>query len=259
MLPLVNAIVTLLYCVYLKQSLHHILLDLCKYLMIQSSLWQMVRTRSGKDVYDDVPKFSTHHCGTFHPPIPPSSPPMPPVSLEQLLAPLNAIVQKLAAIDECQAGQSQPHQQSQESSYFDFLATQPLKFVEVTDPLEANNWLQVTKSMFGLLHCTELQKTLFVEQQFRGSAIAWWDSYTATLPKDHQVPWNEFCIAFHAHHLPMGLLCSKLKEFLDLEQGNHSVFNYVRQFNTLAQYMSYHIDMDEKKANLYHAGLTIHL
>jgi hypothetical protein len=93
MLPLVNAIVTLLHCVYLKQSLHHILLDLCKYLMIQSSLWQMVRTRSGKDVYDDVPEFSTHHHGTFHPHVPPSSPPMLPVSLEQLLAPLNAIMQ----------------------------------------------------------------------------------------------------------------------------------------------------------------------
>jgi hypothetical protein len=38
----------------------------------------------------------------------------------------------------------------------------------------------------------------------------------------------------------MGLLHSKLKEFLDLEQGNH-------------------IDTDEKKANLYHLGLTIHL
>jgi hypothetical protein len=32
--------------------------------------------------------------------------------LEQLLALLNAIVQKLAAIEERQAGQSQPHQQS---------------------------------------------------------------------------------------------------------------------------------------------------
>jgi hypothetical protein len=57
----------------------------------------------------------------------------------------------------------------------------------------------------------------------------------------------------------VGLLCSKLKEFLDLEQGNRSVFGYMRQFNTLAQYGSYHIDTDEKKANLYHAGLTIHL
>jgi hypothetical protein len=63
----------------------------------------MVRTRSGKDVYDVVPEFSTSRRGIFHPHIPPSSPPMAPVSLEQLLPPLNAIVQKLAAIDERQA------------------------------------------------------------------------------------------------------------------------------------------------------------
>jgi hypothetical protein len=55
------------------------------------------------------------------------------------------------------------------------------------------------------------------------------------------------------------MLHTKLKEFLDLEQGNHSVFDYMRQFNTLAQYRSYHIDKDEKKTNMYHAGLTIHL
>jgi hypothetical protein len=33
----------------------------------------------------------------------------------------------------------------------------------------------------------------------------------------------------------------------------------MRQFNTLAQYGTYHTNMDEKKANLYRAGLTIHL
>jgi hypothetical protein len=57
----------------------------------------------------------------------------------------------------------------------------------------------------------------------------------------------------------MGLLRNKLKEFLDLEQGNHTVFDYTRQFNTLAQYGSFHVDSDEKKANLYCEGLTIQL
>jgi hypothetical protein len=55
----------------------------------------------------------------------------------------------------------------------------------------------------------------------------------------------------------MGLLRSKMKEFLGLEQGNHTVIDYTRQFNTLAQYGSYHIDTDEKKANIYRDGLTI--
>jgi hypothetical protein len=57
----------------------------------------------------------------------------------------------------------------------------------------------------------------------------------------------------------MGLLPTKLKEFMNLEQGNHTVFDYTHQFNTLAQYGSYHIDTDEKKANLYYNGLTIQL
>jgi hypothetical protein len=115
----------------------------------------MVRTHPGQGMYDDVPKSSTHHRGTFCPHVPPSSPLTPLVSLEQLLAPLNAIVQRLAAIDERQAVQLQLHQQSQESSYFDFLVTQPPEFVETTDPLEANHWLRVTESKFGLVHCSE--------------------------------------------------------------------------------------------------------
>jgi hypothetical protein len=110
-----------------------------------------------------------------------------------------------------------------------------------------------------LLHYTGYQKALYAAQQLRGSAGAWWASYNAALPANHQVPWGEFYTAFRAYHLSTGLLRTKLKEFLDLEQVNHNVFNYMRQFNTLAQYRSYHIDMDEKKANPYHAGLSIHL
>jgi hypothetical protein len=91
------------------------------------------------------------------------------------------------------------------------------------------------ESKFGLLCCTDYQKTLYVAQQLKGIAGAWWASYIATLLDDHHVPWGEFCTAFRAHHLSTDLLRSKLKEFLDLEQGNHSAFNYTRQFNTLAR------------------------
>jgi hypothetical protein len=84
-------------------------------------------------------------------------------------------------------------------------------------------------------------------------------SYITTPPDDHHVPWDEFRTTFHAHHLSADLLYNKLKEFLNLEQGNHGILDYTRQFNTLAQYGSYHVDTDEKKVNLYRVGLTIHL
>jgi hypothetical protein len=157
------------------------------------------------------------------------------------------------------AERSEPRHQDMDYSYLDFLATHPPVFADVTDPLEVDSWLCNIESKFRLLHCIEYEKTLYLAQQLRGSARAWWASYIATLPVDHHVPWGEFCTAFRAHHLSVSLLCSKLKEFLDLELGNHFVFDYTKQFNTVAQYGTYHVDTNEKKANLYRAALTVHL
>jgi hypothetical protein len=64
----------------------------------------MVRTRSGKGKYDEVPESSNSRHGAFRLPVPPRSPLAPPMSLEQLLASQNAIMQRLAEIDERQAG-----------------------------------------------------------------------------------------------------------------------------------------------------------
>jgi hypothetical protein len=46
----------------------------------------------------------------------------------------------------------------------DFTATHPLLFTEVGEPLEADHWLRVIESKFGLMHYTEVEKTLFTTQ-----------------------------------------------------------------------------------------------
>jgi hypothetical protein len=187
----------------------------------------MVRTRTFEDSILDIPEGSVG-CGCGQVPRG-GAPPPPPISLEQLLATHNDLMRKLIENDERRGAEcQQPRHQERDSSYSGFLATHPLIFADVTDPLEANSWLRTTESKFGLLHCTEYQKTVYASQHLRGVARAWWASYIATLPDDHHVPWGEFRTAFRAHHLSVGLLCSKLKEFLDLEQGNCSVFDYTR-------------------------------
>jgi hypothetical protein len=81
---LVNTIITLSHCVYLMQSLHHNLLDICKYLMMQSSIWQMVHTRTSEDSILNIPEGSV---GRGRGQVPRGgAPPRPPISLEQLLA-----------------------------------------------------------------------------------------------------------------------------------------------------------------------------
>jgi hypothetical protein len=145
------------------------------------------------------------------------------------------------------------------SSYSNFLATHPPLFSGVKDPIEVDNWLHTTKSKFRLLHCTEYQKTLYAAQQLRGSTRAWWASYTTALPVDHHVPWGELHTAFCGHHLSAGTMRQKLLEFLDLWQGNHTIYEYTQEFNNLAQYGGHHVDTDETKVELFHKGITIQL
>jgi phosphoenolpyruvate carboxylase len=51
----------------------------------------------------------------------------------------------------------------------------------------------------------------------------------------------------------------KLAKFLDLRQGSRSVYEYIQEFNNLAQYGSHHVDTEAKKVELFHKGLTIQL
>jgi hypothetical protein len=112
------------------------------------------------------------------------------------------------------------------TSYSNFLVTHPPIFSGGKDPLETDDWLNTTESKIGLLYCTEYQKTLYDTQQLRGLAGAWWASYTVALLVDHHVLWDEFCVAFCGHYLSAGTVRHKLAEFLDLRQGNCSVYEY---------------------------------
>jgi hypothetical protein len=47
------------------------------------------------------------------------------------------------------------------TTYNDFMTTHPPLFTEAREPLDADHWLRVIESKFGLLRCTEEQKTLF--------------------------------------------------------------------------------------------------
>jgi hypothetical protein len=51
------------------------------------------------------------------------------------------------------------------TTYSDFVVTHPPLFTEAGEPLEVDHWLQVMEPKFGLLRCTEVQKTLFATQQ----------------------------------------------------------------------------------------------
>jgi hypothetical protein len=80
------------------QGFHHILLNICKYLMMQSSIWQMVHTRTSEDPILNIPEGSVRR-GRGQVPRG-GAPPRPLVSLEQLLTTHNDLMRRLVENDE---------------------------------------------------------------------------------------------------------------------------------------------------------------
>jgi hypothetical protein len=123
----------------------------------------MVHTRTSEDSILDIPEGSVG-CGHGHVPRG-GAPPPPPVSLEQLLATQIELMRMLIENDECRETERlQPRHKERDSSYSDFLATHPPVFADATDPIETDSWLRTTEFKFGLLRCTEYQRTLYAAQ-----------------------------------------------------------------------------------------------
>jgi hypothetical protein len=78
--------------------------------------------------------------------------------------------------------------------------------------------------------------------------------------KAHEEPesinWQEFKNSFKSHHVPLGVIKLKKKEFEDLKQGSMSVNEYVTRFTQLSLYAPDNVDTDEKKQDLFLNGLN---
>jgi hypothetical protein len=134
--------------------------------MLQSSIWQMVRTRTSEDSILDIPEGSIGRgCGQVPRGGAPPPPSQPPVSLEQLLVMQNDLMRRLVENNERRGDEhQQTRHQERHSTYLDFLATHPPVSTDATDPLEADNGLRTIESKFRLLHYTDYQKTLYTAQ-----------------------------------------------------------------------------------------------
>jgi hypothetical protein len=132
--------VTLLHCICLMQRLHHNLLDLCKYLMMHNSLWQMLHTRTFEDPILDIPEGTAGRgCGRAPRGNAPPPPPHAPISIEQLLTTQNDLM-RLIVENEMHhvVVRPQPRHQDRDSSYSNFLVTHRPVFAGVIDPLEVD-------------------------------------------------------------------------------------------------------------------------
>jgi hypothetical protein len=133
----------------------------------------------------------------------------------------------------------------------------PPTFEEAKEPLDADAWIRAIEVKFSVFtfSCSEERKASFAALQLRGAALIWWENFKTMIPAGHQITWAEFKQAFKEHHIPKGLMDSKMKELLALKQVSDTVYEYAKKFNALCQYGGHHVDNDAKKIERFRDGL----
>jgi hypothetical protein len=104
---------------------------------------------------------NTHNGrGDLEPAHPNGNPPPPP-TLAQVIASIlesrdeqTELLQQLVANSARGSHGARNAPAPTPTTYGDFAATHPPLFTEAREPLEADHWLRVIESKFGLLHCT---------------------------------------------------------------------------------------------------------
>jgi hypothetical protein len=144
-----------------------------------------------------------------------------------------------------------PHQ----SRLVEFLRTRPTTFSQAKDPMEAEDWLKGVEKKLAITQYTNCKKVLFAAHQLFGTTANWWETYCNTHTDVDSITWNEFKAHFHNHYVSRNTMKLK-KEFTDLKQGGMTVNEYLNSFIQLSRYAIKHINIDEKKHDMFLEGLN---
>jgi hypothetical protein len=98
----------------------------------------------------------------------------------------------------------------------DFLLTKLPTFSHDVEPMDADDWLKSVEKKLQVVQCRNHERVLQASHQVSGPAANWWDDYVEAHEEPESINWPEFRAAFHAHHVPHGVIKLK-KEFQDLK------------------------------------------
>jgi hypothetical protein len=122
--------------------------------------------------------------------------------------------------------------------------------------MDADDWLKTIEKKLHVVQCNNRKKVLFASHQLEGLATDWWDAYVKAHEEPESINWQEFKNSFCSHHVPLGVMKLKKKEFEDLKQGSMSVSEYVTRFTQLSCYAPDNVDANEKKQDWFLNGLN---
>ncbi|XP_057972628.1 uncharacterized protein LOC131160763 [Malania oleifera] len=120
------------------------------------------------------------------------------------------------------------------------------------------NWVQKTKKILKVLHCTDEQKVLYVTFQRAGEAERWW--MAVSLLEEQRtdslgMSWGHFKKVFFERYFPTSIRDAKADKFLSPTQGTLTMQSYIARYIKLSRFVSCMILNEYEKARRFKKGL----
>jgi hypothetical protein len=156
--------------------------------------------------------------------------PPPPPTLEQVLiiqAQMRQTMQQtMANMQQAPQYQLAPQQQPCDK-HGEFQWTKPPTFSHFVEPMDADDWLKIVEKKLQVVQCNNREKVLFAAHQLVGPTVDWWDAYMEAHEKPKTINWRELKNSFRSHHVLLGVMKLKKKEFDVLKKDSVTVSKYV--------------------------------
>jgi hypothetical protein len=168
---------------------------------------------------------------------------------------LQTMQQTMANMQQAQGHQPAPQPQPRDK-LGEVQQTKPPTFSHSVEPMDADDWLKTIEKKLQVVKRNNREKVLFASHQLVGPAADWWDAYVEAHEEPESINWQEFKNNFRSHHVPLGVMKLKKKEFKDLKHGSMTVSEYMTHFVQLSRYVPDNMDTNEKKQYWFLNGLN---
>ena len=123
------------------------------------------------------------------------------------------------------------------------------------DSPAAEYWLERTERILEQLHCTDEEKLECAVSLLQESAYQWWTTVRSRM-EGTVITWPLFLREFRDKYVGDAYIEARRREFLQLRQGQLSVFEYEKEFLRLSKYYPALIATEEERCKRFEQGLN---
>ncbi|XP_075494730.1 uncharacterized protein LOC142532294 [Primulina tabacum] len=107
-----------------------------------------------------------------------------------------------------------------------------------TDPMVALEWVKAVEVIYDYLQFEDKDRVSYAIFILTKTTRIWWDA-TKVSVNVSALKWQEFKDLFYEKYFPRDVRSQKVKEFLELKQGNMSMQEYILKFEEGCQFAPY--------------------